>query len=118
MLTFVSVFLFVISGWRRSSWVEWGLSVYPSYLSCSLDLVFEYITAIVWSCWSCDVPPCLWSVPRNLCPAHEVVIELNWVVLCWSCWDVDEVSCASSYCPPPGFLEIYEWYVSLSAFFD
>src|SRR6266702_909379 len=115
---FASFFLFVFCGRRRSSWGLRWLSVYRSHLSCCLYFVFKDVTTVVWSCWSFDVPPIERCVPSNLCPTHEVVVELNWVVLRWSSWDVDKVPGASSDGSPPCFFKVYEGYVSFPSFFE
>src|SRR6266702_4062726 len=85
----------------RSSWRRRKLSVYCSYISRCLYFIFEYVTAIIRSCWSNYVPHCFGCIPSDFTSAHVDVIELNWVVLTWSCRDVDEVSGASSNRPPP-----------------
>ncbi len=95
-----------------------GLSVYLSYLPCGSYLVFKYIAPIVQSCWSFNIPPVLRGIPSDFSPTHEVVIELNQIILRWSCGDVNEIPRASSDCPPPGCFEIYKRYVSSSSFFD
>ena len=82
------------------------MSVDESDVSSCSYFVFEYVTPIIWSCWSDDVPQVLGCVPSNFAPTHVDVIELNWVVLTRSCGYVDEIPRASSDGPPPSFLEI------------
>src|SRR6266702_2356744 len=94
------------------------MSVYGSYVSCRLYLVFKYVTTIVGSCGSDYVPHCFWCVPSDFAPTHVYVVELNWVVLTRSCGYVNEIPGASSDCSPPVFFEIYERNVTISSVFN
>src|SRR6266702_1214722 len=94
----------------------WGwFSVNWSDLSGCLYFVFEDVAPVIWSCWSYDVPPVVGCVPSNFRPTHEVVVKLNWVILCWSCGDIDKVPCTPSDVSPPCCLQIYEGYISFSS---
>src|SRR6266702_4017737 len=112
---FISFFFFTCSRRCRSSRLYNWLSINGSYLPCCPYFVFKYITPIIGSCWSYYFPQSFWCVPRNFCPTHIVMVELNWVILRWSCGNVDEVSRIFTYCSPPGFLEVYQRYVSFSS---
>ncbi len=92
--------------------------VYRPHLSCSLYFIFEYVTAIVQSCWSFNIPPVERGIPSDLSPTHKVMIELNGVKLQWPCWDIDKVPGASLDSSPPCFFEIYQRYISFSSLFD
>jgi len=93
-------------------------SVNGSLVSIMDYFIFEYITPIFVSRWSCDVPVLVEYTPRNLTPTKVREVELNRIILGGSCGYVYIVAGASSNGSPPCFFEISCGNIAMSSAFD
>jgi len=93
-------------------------SVDGSLVSVVDYFVFEYVTPIFVSRWSCDVPVLVEYTPCNLAPTKVREVELNRVIPGGSCGYVYVVAGTSSNGSPPCFSEISCGDVMMSSAFD